>query len=111
MAVSPLRAEFSREMTAKHDLTFPQMLRARPWPWILFAAAFGLRYQLPPELQQLYAGFGLDLPRFNGDASWTLPIPARYVVDAEGVIRDVAVSADYRDRPDPEETLAILRRL
>ncbi len=28
-----------------------------------------------------------DLEDFNGDASWTLPLPARMIIDTDGVIR------------------------
>jgi len=64
----------------------------------------------PEALQQAYAASGLELPRFNGDASWSLPMPARYLIDRDGVVRDRWVSVDYRERPDVEETLNSLRR-
>jgi len=105
VAVSPTVAEFSRKMIDKHDLEFPVFLD----PGNEVARQFGLRYTLPKDLQKVYGEFGIDLPRFNGDDSWTLPIPARYVIDGNGSIVSCAISADYRDRPDPEETLSILR--
>ena len=48
---------------------------------------------------------GVDLPKFNGDKSWSLPMPARLVVDDNGIIRASDVSADYTQRPEPEKTL------
>jgi len=39
------------------------------------------------EVQWIYRGFGLDLAKANGDDSWTLPMPARFVVDRAGVIQ------------------------
>jgi peroxiredoxin len=63
---------------------------------------------LPEELQKIFSSFDIDLPRFNGDESWSLPMPARYVIDREGVVLHRWVSADYTDRPDIEETLAVL---
>lgn len=50
-----------------------------------------------------------DLPAFNGDPSWTLPIPARYVVDRDGVILYAEVNPDYISRPEPEDMLPALR--
>jgi hypothetical protein len=42
------------------------------------AATFGLRFELPDYLIELYKRAGkIDLPSFNGDPSWTLPMPAR----------------------------------
>jgi len=36
---------------------------------------------------------------------------ARYVIDKEGIIRAADVNADYTTRPEPSETLTILRTL
>lgn len=91
----------------KHGLTFPMLLD----PQHKVAAQFGLAISLPESLRQLYRSFGIDLPRYNGDDSWQLPMPARYLLDQKGVIRDAAVSIDYTDRPDIETTLAALKRL
>lgn len=75
------------------------------------ADQFGLRYELPEDLKALYQQFGLDVAAHNGDDSWSLPLPARYVIDAGGIIRHADVHADYTQRPDPEETLAFLRQM
>jgi len=39
------------------------------------AGAFELRFALPDYLIKLYKNFKNDLPAFNGDRSWTLPMP------------------------------------
>jgi peroxiredoxin len=75
------------------------------------ANEFGLRYRLPDELIALYKGFGNDLALGNGEDSWTLPMPARYVIARDGVIAYAEVNADYTQRPDPSELLPVLRRL
>jgi len=53
----------------------------------------------------------IDLPRFNGDASWELPLPATFVLDSAGVVRYCSVDPDYTVRPEPDEVLAALRGL
>ena len=75
------------------------------------AAAYGLVYTLPEDLQRVYLGFGIDLPKANGDDSWTLPIPARFVVDRDGIIRAADADPDYTHRSEPADTIAVLRRL
>jgi peroxiredoxin len=75
------------------------------------AAQFGLLWQLPEYLREVYRAFPLDLPKFNGDDSWTLPIPARFIIDKQGVIRGAQADPDYTTRPEPAETLEALRRL
>lgn len=75
------------------------------------AAAYGLRFRLPDELEALYRKFGIDLPTSNGDTSWTLPMPARFVIDREGIVQWSAVHPDYTRRPEPDETIEALRAL
>jgi hypothetical protein len=38
-------------------------------------------------------------------------MPARYVLDKEGIIRAADVNADYTIRPEPSETVSQLRKL
>jgi peroxiredoxin len=75
------------------------------------AAAFGLRFSLPDYLVELYKGFRNDLPTFNDDPAWVLPMPARYVIGTDGVIAYAEVNPDYTQRPDPSELLPVLDRL
>ncbi len=75
------------------------------------AARYGLRWQLPDDLKQLYLEFGTDLEADNGDDSWTLPMPARYIIDRDGIVRYARTDPDYTVRPDPAETLEALRAL
>ena len=38
---------------------------------------------------------------------WTLPMPARFVVGRDGIIRYAEVSPDYTRRPDPSKLLPV----
>ncbi len=89
-------------MIEKHGIEFDMLSD----PGNAYAAELGIRFQVPPEIQEIYAGFGIDLPKFNGDDSWTLPIPARLVVDAGGIVRAADIDPDYTRRPEPEKTVA-----
>jgi peroxiredoxin len=75
------------------------------------AQAFGLAFALPDDLRDVYLGFGNDLAVKNGDASWQLPVPARFVIDSEGIVRSVEADPDYTRRPEAEATLAVLREV
>ena len=68
-------------------------------------------WTLPEDMRRVYLQFALDLPRYNGDDSWTLPMPGRFVVDREGIIRSAEVHPDYTTRPEPAETVEVLKRL
>ena len=75
------------------------------------ADLFGIRWTLPDALKEAYKGFGVDLPTFNGEDSWTLPMPARYVISPNGLIAYAEVNPDHTLRPDPSELLPTLDRL
>jgi len=108
VAISPQTAANSRRSMRDNKLGFAILTD----PGNDVAAAFGLRFKLPDYLIELYRdGFKNDLAVVNGDASWTLPMPARFVIDRSGSIAYAEVNPDYTRRPDPSELLPALDRL
>src|ERR1700752_1220223 len=73
------------------------------------AEQFRLVFTLPDYLRELYKSFGNALDRFHDEPEFRLPMPARYVVDKQGIIRAADVNADYTIRLEPAETLKELR--
>jgi peroxiredoxin len=59
----------------------------------------------------LYLQFGIDLAAHNGDDSWTLPLPATFVIDRHAIIRSADIRVDYRNRAEPAQTIEILKQL
>ncbi len=99
--------KFTRQVVRKHDLSFTVLSD----PGNKVARRYGLVFTFPEYLREVYLDLDLDIPRYNGDASWTLPMPARYVIGRDGIIRDAEVHPDYTQRPEPEETVKIVREL
>jgi peroxiredoxin len=77
----------------------------------LVAAQFGLRWNLPDHLRDIHKRLGADLAQFNGEDSWTLPMPARYVIDPNGKVAYAEINPDYTRRPEPSDVFPILDRL
>ena len=75
------------------------------------AEAYGLGFTLPDDLREIYLKFGIDLAKGNGDGTWRLPVPARFVIDRQGIIRAVDADPDYTRRSEPSKTVEILRGL
>jgi hypothetical protein len=73
------------------------------------AVAYGIRWS-PQELALLEVQLG-KLPGLNTEISWMLPMQARYVIGADGMIAYTDINADYRHQPEPAEILPVLRRL
>lgn len=107
VVISPQSAANSRRSARIAGLGFPMLIDKGN----TVAAAFGLRFRLPDDLITLYKGFGNDLSLVNGDDSWTLPMPARFVIDQLGVVRYAEVNPDYSVRPEPSDLLPVLDAL
>jgi peroxiredoxin len=105
VAISPQNPVNSRKSVRQNNLSFPILSD----PHNTVASVFGLRFEMPDYLIELYKSLKNDLPAFNGDPSWTLPMPARYVVGQDGIILYAEVNPDYTRRPEAEDMLPALR--
>ena len=104
--ISPQLPDISLEMREQMRLAFDLLFDAGN----KVAGAYGIAMQLPDDLIKVYASFGIDLPKFDGDASWRLPVPARIVLAKGGAVLGIDADPDYTRRPEPEETLALLQK-
>jgi peroxiredoxin len=107
VAISPQTPDNSLSTAQKNALAFPVLSDST----LQAAQAFGVCFTLPQELADLYASVGNDLPVLNGNGQWALPIPATYVVRRDGSIAFAHVEADYRERAEPDDVLAIVEGL
>jgi peroxiredoxin len=107
IAITPETPDRSLSTREKNALEF-QVLSD---PELRAAAAFGLAFELPPELHAWYLQSGNDLRVINGGGKWSLPVPATYVIAQNGAILFAHVDADYRNRAEPERALAALQRV
>jgi peroxiredoxin len=106
IAISPQSAANSRKSMRENKLHFPILSDVNNQ----VAESFGLKYLLPDYLIELYKKLKNDLPSFNDDPSWTLPMPARYVIAPDRTIVYAEVNPDYRHRPEPEEMFAAIKK-
>jgi peroxiredoxin len=106
VAISPQTAPNSRKSVRQNKLSFPILSDVKG----KVGEAFGLRFELPDYLVELYKGLKNDLPTFNDDPSWTLPMPARYVIGQDGTILYSEVNPDYTHRPEPEDMIPVLQQ-
>ncbi|WP_175875972.1 peroxiredoxin-like family protein [Burkholderia sp. BCC0097] len=104
VAISPQTPVNSRKSVRTHELGFPVLSDVNGQT----GADFGLRFALPDYLVELYKNLKNDLPAFNNDPSWTLPMPARYVIGQNGIVLYSEVNPDYTRRPDPSDMFPVL---
>jgi peroxiredoxin len=107
VTLTPEFERYTRDVHKKLNLTFDILTDLH----LKTAEQFGLMFVLPDYLRDLYRSVGITLDRFHDETGYRLPMPARYVIDKEGIIRAADVNADYTVRPDPAETVRQLRTL
>jgi peroxiredoxin len=107
IVITPELERYARALHKKLNLSFDILTDLH----LKVAEQFRLVFTLPDYLRDLYKSFGSTLDRFNDEPEYRLPIPARYVIDKQGIIRAADVNADYTIRTEPSETLKQLRSL
>ena len=105
VAVSPETPDKALDTQARHALQFDVLSDAGN----RVSERYGLTFELPEQLRPIYTKLGIDIPAFNGDDSFVLPVPASYVIDRDGRVRYHFVNVDYTKRLEPDELLGVLR--
>jgi len=107
IAISPQTPVNSRKSVRENKLNFPILSDTNND----VANAFGLKFALQDYLIELYKSLKNDLPSFNGDPSWTLPMPGRFVIAPDRTIVYAEVNPDYTLRPEPETMIPALKKV
>ena len=101
IAISPQTPDNSLSTAEKNELAYPVLSDSA----LTAAHGFGIAFEMPQPLIDLYSKVGNDLPVLNGNGRWALPLPATYVVGRDGVIQFAHIESDYRMRAEPTDVL------
>ena len=107
VAISPQLVRQNDFAVQHHNLTYPILTD----PGAALAAQFGVAYSVPDHIRAHYRSILINIPFIHGDQgenTWTLPLPATFVVAQSGKILFAEAHADHRVRPDPLDVLAAL---
>jgi peroxiredoxin len=104
VAISPQNQVNSSKSARQNSVTFPILSDMNND----VATQFGVTFALPDYLVELYKKLSYDLPAYNSDEGWTLPMPASYVISTAGKIIYAEVNPDFTHRPEPEDVLPVL---
>jgi peroxiredoxin len=105
VAISPQLVKYSQLTVRKLKLTFDVLSDIGN----KVARQFGLVFTFPEALRRVYVDLGANLEEYNGDGSWTLPMPGSFVIDRNSIVRSAEADPDYTIRPDPEHILEVLK--
>lgn len=69
------------------------------------ARAFGLAFRVDDDLVERYKTYGIDLEAASGFDHHQLPVPAVYLLDADGRVAFMFADPDYKVRLEPDAIL------
>jgi len=104
VAIMPDRQKFVADFKSQSNVPFPIMTDVDNG----YALSLNLTVWIGAEMQKMMQGHQ-DLPAFQGNSSWMLPIPATFVVGCDGYIAARFIDPDYRKPMAIAEMLAALR--
>lgn len=107
IAISPMATKYTPQLVNKLGLTFPVL--SDPGSQVL--ESLGVVFKLEDAMIEVYKGFGIDLERFNNEDSWRLPLPGRVIIDKDGIVQNIELSTDHTERPEPMDTIEILKNM
>ena len=104
VGISPQTLRHNSFTAEHHHLTFPLLSDTG----CKVAESFRLAYTVPLASQSYLRSMLVNIPFMNGEDSWRLPLPATYLISADGQVRFAQAYTDHRQRPEPEAVLAAL---
>jgi len=107
LAISPQTPDNSMTTAEINALAYPVLSDST----LDAADGFNISFTLPPELVDFYGAVGVDVPVFNGNGQWVLPVPSTFVIDEGGTIRLAHIDEDFGRHPEPREVLARIRQM
>ena len=105
VAIMPDRQQFALEFKEEAGARFPILLDTDNG----YALSLNLVFWVDEAMERLISSAGWDVPAYQGNKSWMLPVPATFVVGSEGEVRARFVDPDYRKRMEVEDLLAALK--
>lgn len=105
VAIVPDREHYAQEMKLDSNVMFPILSDIDNG----YAMLLNLAIWVGSEMQEFMTGIGRVLPRYQGNDSWMLPIPATFVVAPDGRIKARFVDPDYRRRMAIEDLIESLK--
>jgi len=105
VAISAQTQQYSRKIKAESGANFPFLTDFANG----YALSLNLAIWVDEAMSSLIAGAGWDVPSFQGDTGWVLPVPSVFVVGQDGLIKARHVDVDYRRRFDPADIRMIAK--
>ncbi|KAI8675354.1 Thioredoxin domain-containing protein [Fusarium keratoplasticum] len=100
VALTPELPDYSLTTAEKNEIKFPVLTDRNNE----VAKKLGIVFD-QVSAKDLFKQVGVDLTKRNGLDNFEVPIPATLLVDGSGVVRNVFIDPDYRNRMEPKVAL------
>jgi peroxiredoxin len=104
-AIMPERQQFAATFKAEGEVRYPVLTDIDNG----YALSLNLVFWVGEEMQRILEEGGRDVPDYQGNQTWVLPIPATFVVAQDGRITARFIDPDYRKRMTIEHLLEALK--
>lgn len=105
VAIVPEKAPFAAEMKFDSNVRFPILSDMDNG----YALSLNLAIWIGGEMREMMLKLKQDLPRYQGNDTWMLPIPATFVVGPDGRVRARFIDPDFRRRAAVEDLIDSLK--
>jgi peroxiredoxin len=105
VAIVPERRKFVAALREESRAPFPVLTDMDNG----YALSLNLAIWVGQEMETLIASAGWDMPTYQGNSAWMVPIPATFVVGSDGVITARYLDPDYRLRMETDQLRDALR--
>jgi peroxiredoxin len=105
VAIMPDRRQFAEKFKSESQARFPILTDMDNG----YALSLNLVIWIGAEMERMISAAGRDIPSYQGNRSWMLPIPATFVVGTDGKVKARFVDPDYRKRMAIEHMIEALR--
>jgi len=105
VAIMPDCQQFAEKFKSESQARFPILTDMDNG----YALSLNLVIWIGAEMERMISAAGRDIPSYQGNRSWMLPIPATFVVGTDGKVKARFVDPDYRKRMAIEHMIEALR--
>jgi peroxiredoxin len=104
-AIMPERQRFAAVFKAEGEVRYPVLTDMDNG----YALSLNLAIWVGDEMQKILESGGRQLPDYQGNNAWVLPIPATFVIARDGTITARFIDPDFRKRVAIEDLLKALQ--
>ena len=94
VAISPETHQYGAALRDYADAPFPVLTDLDNG----YALSLNLAFWVGDEKREAMKESGFDIEPYNGNDTWTLPVPATFVVGRDGLVKARYIDPDYRRR-------------